>query len=219
MGKILTTVGFERHSKDGELLEYREQPSRSWLKHFFDLWYILAGYNSNTLAGILDISATARTLDKKAWGVQNLAVASPAGNSLHNLAEGGNGSAVFPTVKWLGKDYGIIVGTNNTAVTPTDNTLVARVNNGHAAGELEYGGTEVVLPTFVDPNGAMVIRRYCTNNSGGNITIQECGIYSPGWISNTVVYMFCICRDVVGPAVVVADTEILVVTYTMQITV
>jgi len=224
MGRISTTVQFDRLDKDFHLLESRKQASRSWTKHFFDLWYIQLGWNSNTLAGILDIAAAARALPVRAEGSCALMTSSPGGGALaatlvYRIGPGGAGGVLSYDSPWQGQLIGITVGTNNTAVTPTDNSLFARVEHGIGAGQLEYGGSEVLAPTFANPNGSMILRRYLTNNSGGDIVIQEAGIYSPIYSTGGIAYIFCICRDVVAPAVTVATTEILVVTYTMQITV
>jgi hypothetical protein len=119
-----------------------------------------------------------------------------------------------------GQDVGIVVGSDNTAAAPNDDALGTQISHGVAAGELQYGGMEVLVPTFANPNGEMIIRRFFTNDSGGGVTIEESGIYALGAAGiGATTWAFCIARDVVAPAVVVADTEILVVTYTVQITV
>jgi len=221
MAKILTKIDLHRLSADGQLLEKRTFLSRSWLQHFFDLWYEPLGYQVNTVAAN-DIGSVSRNLLVKVGGgntnpLCNLMVASSPGGALSAALL--SPAASIPTIPAAGDDIGIVVGSGNTPVTPQDDALVTKVVHGSAAGELEYGGCEVLPPTFADPNGAMLIRRYFTNVSGGNVTIEEVGIYSPGYCHITILYFFCICRDVVAPAVVVADTELLMATYTVQITV
>ena len=229
MAKILTKLELHRLSSDFQLLQKHTQPSRSWLQHFFDLWYIMLGFDSNTLANIADIDGNLRTLFDNGGTQQtcNLLMASQAGGcgSFFPVPSASAGFVTWPNagstryILYTGDHWGIVVGSNNVAVTPQDNALGAKIVQGAAAGQLLHGGTEILPPTFADPNGLMVLRRYFTNSSGGNVTIEEVGMYSPGFFENDNSYLFSICRDVVAPAVVVADTELLVATYTVQITV
>ncbi|GAI88778.1 unnamed protein product, partial [marine sediment metagenome] len=121
---------------------------------------------------------------------------------------------------YAGEQIGIQVGTGTTAPTPSDDAMEARIAHGESAGEFEYGGCEFRNMTISDPNGEFTIRRYFTNNSGGSITVNEVGIYSPAGTSESFASrIFLIARDKVDPGVAVADTEILRATYVPQITV
>jgi hypothetical protein len=102
---------------------------------------------------------------------------------------------------------------------------------GTAQAELEYSGCEIFSYTVSDPNAEFKIRRLFTNNSGESITVNEVGIYAMAtrkvscdydyMASRYIgeVYPICIARDIVSPAIAVADGEVLAVTYTPQITV
>ncbi|GAJ01729.1 unnamed protein product, partial [marine sediment metagenome] len=95
---------------------------------------------------------------------------------------------------------------------------------GRSSGELQYGGCELVDLTFSDPNGEFTIRRFFKNNSGESRTVNEAGIYASGAHITALThpghtYSFCIAHDIVSPAVEVADSELLRVTYVPQITV
>lgn len=227
MGKISTYLTIEKYDKDGGLLLRKKQLSRSWTKHFFDLFYILLGYNTNTLAGISDIFAAAHTLsDVVNVALCNLSVGAVPGG-VTNYVRGSRSSSPVTnfgsTVRYNygGEYYGIVVGSNNAAVTPTDNALGTKIAHGNGAGQLEHGGSEIGPAVAAAPNATMYLRRYFTNDSGGNVTVEECGLYSPAYTVDAnyeYAYIYCICHDVTG-AVVVADTEILVVTYTVGITV
>jgi hypothetical protein len=227
MGRIVSTVGIKRFDRDMNLLESRNQPMRSWTKHFFDLWYEWLGRATNEIT-VNDISGAAR-LVKKAYAAAagignlcNLQVGAPAGGTQALIGtQVGVATAEMTygyATPFMGEHLGIVIGTDNTAVTPADDALGVKINHGKAAGQMEYGGCEVLEPTFADPNGSMIVRRFFTNRSGGGITVEEVGIYSPGWNAVRTAYAFCIARDVTG-GVVVADTEILLVTYTVGITV
>ena len=84
---------------------------------------------------------------------------------------------------------------------------------------IEYGGCEVLVPTFAAPNGEFPIRRFFTNTSGGSWTINEVGIYALGTHYSAECWSFCIARDVVSPGITVLNGELLKVTYVPQITV
>jgi len=217
MGKIITKLGLARYDSDRQLIEKRTQPSRSWIKHFFDVTFPL--FAQQQLTNIPDVGANNRTMGTLSGSPKpNLMVGSPGGSVQQILAAKWNGYSINYYTPLSGQNNGIIVGSNNTAVTTGDNALNTRINHGVAAGELLYGGTEIFGLTFANPNGSFTIRRFFENVSGGDVTVQECGIYCPGWNAAEYTYQFCIARDITG-AIVVATTEILEVTYTVQITV
>lgn len=225
MGAIRTTLDLHRLNADFELLEKRSQPSRSWVQHFFDLFYIFIHYSVNTLNNIQDINGVNRTLSPSSTNSQtcNLLMASQGGGCGTYFPSPGGGYLHDndQQTQYTADEWGIVVGSNNVAVTPQDNDLGTKIAHGIAAGELLYAGTEIIYPTFANPNGAMVLRRYFTNESGGNVTVNEVGMISTGFdtSANDTSYLFLIARDVLGAPVVIANTQLLVVTYTAQITV
>ena len=223
MAVIRTKITISRFDKDHRLLERREQLSRSWVRHFFDILYILHGNFFNSLAGITDVGGVGRNMSvaPAVVGSPSLAVGSTPGgvNMMFQAGVSGDVYKWAATTPQVGEGIGIVVGSGNIAATPADNFLVTKILHGVAAGELLYGGCEIYGLSFINPNGEFKIRRYLTNKSGGNVTIEEVGIYSPAQDGAAAVYVFCIARDVVAPPVVVADTQILEVEYTPQITV
>ena len=218
---IKTTLGLRRFDKNHILLEEIKKPSRSWLKHFFDLMYEPLGYGTNTLALINDYGGVARTL--AIWGGgneynANLQCNSTGGGTIHAIW-GGGGSSYSNSAPLDGALIGIVIGTGVGAVAPTNDSLGTRIVHGEGAGQMLYGGCELFALTFANPNGSFVIRRYFTNESGGGITVSEVGIHSPARAgAGNLSYLFCIARDLTG-GVLVNDTELLEVTYTAQITV
>lgn len=92
---------------------------------------------------------------------------------------------------------------------------------GTTPREIEYGPCEVSGLRVANPTAEFIIRRLFTNNSGGDVTVEECGIYAGcGWRPEYgSSFPLCICRDVVAPALNVADGEVLAITYIPQITV
>ena len=208
---IRTKLILARFDKEGQLVEWREQEVRSWLKHFFDLLYPV--HTLTNLANINDIGGVARTLQQYKYGQCHLIVGSSSGNIQLILP------SATSTTTYTGDFIGIQVGTSALAVTPTQDALQGRITHGEAAGQLLYGGCELYGLKFINPNGEMSIRRYFTNVLGGAISVQEVGIYSPGRTTIPDNRIFCIARDVVSPGVTILDGEILRVTYVPQVTV
>jgi len=228
---LTAKLTLERFDKDHRLLERREQPSRSFLLQFIELLYvgsaqILTGapYSMQDIANVardVDSSSTTATGFRK----DNLKIASVPGGATQLVNAGSVENAAADTIQNAeiqGETIGIVIGTGAVAVTPIDFALGAVINNGRAGGEMEYGGCELVNIAFADPNGTFDVRRYFTNLSGGAITVEEVGINAAGghYVSNDwgPVFPFCIARDLTG-GVAVANTELLRVTYTIQITV
>ncbi len=82
-----------------------------------------------------------------------------------------------------------------------------------------YGGCEIYGLSFAHPNGEFRIRRNFHNASGANWTINEVGMHAFGTHTSEQGWAYLIARDILSPAIVVADGEILRVTYIPQITV
>jgi len=74
---------------------------------------------------------------------------------------------------------GIVVGTDNTATTLTDDALGTLIDHGVAAGDLLYGSCETGAPIEESGPAAVyaVLGRLFVNRSGGNITCEEVGLY------------------------------------------
>jgi len=203
---LTTKLIVERLDKEGRLLERREQQSRSFLIQFMQ--FLQARHDYITL-NILDITNTIRA----AFVTRiNLQIASPGG---WGAVKGAVEASVYSIE---GEQIGIVVGTGVGAVAPTNYALGAKIAHGNGAGQLEYGGNEILPIVIAAPSASFIIRRYFTNNSGGAITVQEAGIYAKITITTNYAYAACIARDLTG-AVAVANTEILRVTYVPQITV
>ena len=216
----------ERINREGTLAERREQQSRSFVMNFIKLLYVAhAQITAGAPYPMQDITDAARNIDSATEGAGNyrgakcnLRIGSPGGLSGAWCWSGANPASFVNIIK-PSANVGIVVGSGVGAVVPTNYALGTKIAHGDGAGELEYGGCELIGLTLADPNGQFTIRRYLTNSSGGNVTVQEVGIYSPGGDGTLdSSFVFAIARDITG-AVVVADTELLRVTYAIQITV
>jgi hypothetical protein len=226
-------LAIERLDKDLRVLERREQISRSFVVGFIRLLYVAhAQIVAAAPYAMPDISNTSRSIDSQSG--TGSALRSYKGNMKMGCGPGISQELVWPghvsassgspaNIVRSGHTMGIQVGSGADAVSPTDYALGTKIAHGRGAGELEYGGCELVNLAVAAPNVSFDIRRYFTNLSGGNVTVNEVGIYAAGtqYISsdwgNT--WSFCIARDLLGAPVVVADTELLRVTYTPTTTV
>lgn len=114
---------------------------------------------------------------------------------------------------------GIVVGTDNTAVDPTDYALGSQIAHGTGAGNFEYGACVLAKPLVASGNVDFVISRSFANSSGGSITVEEVGIY--GYL--LLAYgpggrYYCFVRDVTE-GISVSNGDTFVVEYTWRTTV
>jgi hypothetical protein len=109
--------------------------------------------------------------------------------------------------------YGIVVGSNSTAVTSTNYALGTIIGSNTT---LEYGphlcdrATSEISGGIVTFNMSRIFRNVHATNS---YTINEIGFYN-----HSGDQIHCLIRDVVSPGQVVAPGEYIKVTYTVQIT-
>jgi hypothetical protein len=110
--------------------------------------------------------------------------------------------SLFGTIRvYAIKDYpadgnqnlGVVVGTDDTAPTPTDYKLVTQIAHGTGAGQLQYGGNSVVVNTTATKS-QMSITRTFTNGSGASITVKEVGLYLLNYNGTGESY-FCVIRS------------------------
>lgn len=135
MGKIITGLRLDKFdARTGKRTFRHEQQSRSFLLGMIEALYI-------PVAQILSGTplTTSRDLDRVLQSLCNyngdgqatthiLRMAAGPGNMGCGMAN--NIDPVVNGIEFLSQDVGIMVGTDNTAVTPSDRRLVARVGHG-----------------------------------------------------------------------------------------
>lgn len=204
----------DRFDKNNSLVQKgRKRTSRSFVCQFLQALYIFSTLNGYT---IKDTSGTNRTFGAPAGNLETFLFINGAGSRITNGGAFYGSGYGLETVA-LSEYTGIVVGTGNTAVTPTDYKLTTRVAGGITSGKLEYGGSLIYPVTVSAPNASFDVERIFRNSSGGSITLAELGIYSTFAVNSTH-YNFCFVRDVLSPTVTVNNGEYLKVTYTFQIT-
>jgi hypothetical protein len=129
----------------------------------------------------------------------------------------GGGTSINTTYEGLGVAFLNYSGVHTVKLSTTFPPSVnwCYVDNVSISGKnLEYGGSEVLIPKFsglVGHDGEFSLRRYFTNNCGHDVTVNEAGVVTyPGRL---------IIHDLVSPGILLADGELLKVTYTPTITV
>ncbi len=146
---IRTLLTVKHFSHEGQLLHKHQDWSKSFLKHFIEGLYLSHAQIAGATPYIATDGDVPGSLTRLVDGYQspsagapyiypkvNLRVVGPGGGGGLYAPNGGEGAGApgFPAVlqgTFLpGYNIGIVVGRNNTAVTPTDATLVDRVAHG-----------------------------------------------------------------------------------------
>ena len=116
---------------------------------------------------------------------------------------------------------GIVIGSDDTAVTPTDTALGTQIRSGEKTGTILHCGTGVygITSEATGDTGSFKVLGIFYNTSGASIDVKEVGIYAGGNCGNEThpnIYTYCILRDVIT-TISLADTEFLKVEYTISI--
>ena len=185
---------------------YRKKVSKSFVAEFIRILYNNMYYNAINHTNT--IGSTASLIVGS--GSQSFQVNAGSGNYILNFnnADGIKNSS-----------FGIMLGSGTDAVITTDDNIVTPITYGTSSGQLEYLGTFSPLDvTVVSSTASFMIERLFLNSSGGDVTVKEIGMYSLGVPSSGTYRLWCIARDLVSPAVTVANGEYLKVSYTIQVT-
>ena len=109
---------------------------------------------------------------------------------------------------------GSVVGSGTTAVTLADFALDTQIAHGVGAGQLQYGATSFVYPPAQLANEFFFkLSRAFTNGSGGNVSVNEFGIY----MDIGTGFRAMACRDVLLNPVVVPDLAALTLRYRFRV--
>jgi hypothetical protein len=100
-------------------------------------------------------------------------------------------------------NYGILVGSNNTAVDITDYAMNTKISHGVAAGNLQYGA-QTAAYGGATPNKYAKIMRTFTNGTANPVDIGECGIVGGVYDSAGTLRYILLTRDIFDPEVSVA---------------
>jgi len=193
----------EVKDKSGKVVTRIRGRSHSYLRPYMQLRKAM--YNQKYGAAavtstVLDITNTARTIPKSDSGTITYMTFSVKADS----AEG---------------DYGIVVGTGDSANNINTVALVGIITHGTGAGQLVHNTSS--LEDVSNPSGAdlvfKIIRTY-SNNSGATIVVKEIGLEAKLMDYTSIARTFLLARDVITPTSV-PNGSTLTIRYIPKITV
>ena len=188
--------------------KYKKTQAKSFVKAFqYNLYTSLSALSSSTT----DIYNATQALQYNSYSICFLS--GGGGNTLNTVYSAFSGSS------WMkNNNVGIVVGSGNTGVTSTDYKLGTPITYGITSGLLESNSHTFTPVVISAPSASFTVNRIFRNSSGGNVTINEIGLYGFMNSSSRDFAEFCIVRDVLGVPVTMANGDYLKVTYTFQIT-
>jgi hypothetical protein len=170
---------------------------------FMALFYRLAGQTSRD----------ARDIDNQAN------IKSPDVSTLKVASSGGNTYQVSGAR--LGSDYGIQIGTGDTAPSTGDYNLASLITHGTGSSQmLHYGGVFSYIEDEPSLESSFTISKVFENKSGDSIVVKEAGIFAASGTStsyDTMEYSHCIVRNVLDSPKTVLNDQILKVVYTIKV--
>jgi len=184
-------------SPDGKVkFDTRLRESHSFVFQFLQM---LEGcFRRTTMSNITDTGSVSRNFTMTTWQTSFFDVLRAlAGNSL----------------------FGIVIGSGTAAENNTDIALDTQIAHGVEASQLQYGVHSYIPTRVVGANVDCEVNRMFINDSGGNVTVNEVGIYVRMYEASPSGYRYvCIIRDLTG-GIVVNDGNVMFVRYVLRTTV
>lgn len=154
MGRLTGTVKLQRFSQDRKILDTRIQPMRSFTKGLIENMYLHHAHllTGTAYSGGSDVDRAARRTflftpgtGARSWSNQS-SITAPGGLTpvYHTLTPTLNSMPAYVILS--GCDIGIQVGTDNTAVTPTNQRMSRRIGHGIRqadAGDATFESCEI----------------------------------------------------------------------------
>jgi len=194
-GEVGATIELVVRDKDGKITDRRgPMRSTSFVRQFLELLWVQAYQVS----------------ENSPYQIRDTA------NALQNVCQSSYG---FACDAGIGVEtFGIIVGTGAVAVDIDDHVLGTPIAHGAAPTQLQYGAVTFGAPASDATTSQFTVTRNFANNSGGDITVNEVGLYVKGFLWNTTYYFMTI-RDVIGGGILVPNGQTLTVNYRPQATI
>lgn len=195
-GEIGAVLEITVKRADGTVREHWAKKSESFTRQFLDLLIVqMAGVDPRSGIEIRDIT-----------------------NTLVNI---GMGPQSFDSNALVNDDtFSVVVGTGNTAPTITDYAMETKIAHGAGAGQLQYSLTAFGLPTSNATQSHFTITRDFSNASGGDITVNEIGLYQRAREVGIVLsdnsrslHVFLTIRDTIIGGIVIGNGETLTINY------
>jgi len=137
--------------------------------------------------------------------------ATPYNNSASDTFMNANGGAGDT-------NRGIVVGSDQTPVDPSQYDLAAPIAHGSGAGQLSYGAMQIGAVTIEGQTQYFEMLRSMSNQSGGTVTVAEAGVRLYRYRADLgFTWVHLIIRDVFNP-IALAAGDTLTVKYKFQVT-
>jgi len=195
--------------KEGNVIDEREEISKSFLKNFM---LLLNAIFNKTYNSVVDTSGT----EVNAGAKCSYSVSSGWKNGYSVVLTGTCYGGLLVGAGEGDDSYGIIVGSGTTEVTPDDYNLANKIAHGTADGQLYYKKQVVGKGISIEGNTIkQTFSRVFRNDGSVDVTINEIGL-----VVNIPVdgYKVLIIRDVLSnPVVVPGGGGYVIVTYSMEV--
>jgi len=185
----------EVYDKDGNLKEHREEEAHCFVENFFKM---LLGYYVNGDRSFRTIPFTMTT---------GSTVSTYCETSRQDNAYGGFRATEVPG----SNACGIVVGTSNTPVTPTDFSLGSIISHGVADGTLSYDASTLEYQEGESNVMILKLRRVFQNDGAVAVAINEIGLYQ--YTGNGSIMTI---RDVVASPISLGVGELCAIAYKLQ---
>lgn len=193
---------------DGKVVHHHRQRSHSWNRNAYNVM----------AASLMSINRSDAIYGAGYINNKDIAGAVYSGaifliqNNPQNVETAGVGY-----VGAAGTATGIVVGSGAGAENFEDFALGTLIANGVGAGQLSYVAGDVPVKSYVagTKTYSTVYVRYFNNNSGGNVSVNEVGIYN---YHQNAGKTWMDVRDKLASTVTIPNTGQLKVTYTIQLT-
>ena len=110
---------------------------------------------------------------------------------------------------------GLVVGSGTNGNSPNDYALQTLIAQGSSAGQLQYGIMSFTEAVVAGSNIVFVMQRDVTNGSGGNVTVNEIGVYFYTLFDSTP-RSYCMVREELGGSFVIANGATKTVKFTIN---
>ena len=188
----------EVYDKDGNLKEHREEEAHCFVENFFKM---LLGYyvNGDMYSNFRKIPFTMTT---------GSTVSTYCETSGEKQAYYGG----FRATEVPGSNaYGIVVGTSNTPVTPTDFSLGSIISHGVADGTLSYDASTLEYQEGESNVMILKLSRVFQNDGAVAVAINEIGLYQ--YTEDGPIMTI---RDVVASPISLGVGELCAIAYKLQ---
>ena len=112
-------------------------------------------------------------------------------------------------------NYGILFGNGTKSVELSDYCLDSKIGHGTSAGQLSYQDT-ILEHSSASDRSYLIVSRSADNVSGGDITVSEVGLAFNERDADAGSLFFLILRDILDPAMTVANTQTITARYVFE---